>query len=94
MKLEVTKIEFLPSEDQNSREVIRVSIQTAEERLAIRAFHKKITGLLPIYVYKDKNLGYIISLNDRFLENLNKQKQEYDELVKQNPSTRVYKDSD
>lgn len=93
MKLEVTKIEFLPSEDDHSREVIRVSIQTAEERLALRAFHKKITRLLPIYVYKDKNLGYTIQLNDKFLENLNKQKQEYDELVKQNPNTRIYKKS-
>ena len=92
MKLEVKAIEIIPRPDKHSRSVIVIRVQTAEERLAEKAFHKKITSLPPIYVYKTERMGgYEIEITDNFIKNIEKQKKEYEELAKQNPSTRIYK---
>lgn len=85
MKLEVVKIEGYPNSKQ-----IHIKLMTANERLAMSAFHSLIHKTPTIVASKENRQGnWMIEIPDDFFEQMKKQQEDFNELVKQNPDTRI-----
>ena len=84
MKFELQGVLFSPNGD------ITIQVDTAEERIAQSVFHCLIQGLPDIVIRKDETFGYTFEIPDNFMESLEKQKEDYNELLKKNPNTKIY----
>ena len=85
MKLEVVKIEGYPNSKQ-----IHISLMSGNERLALNVFHSLIHKTPTIVASKEnRQKNWMIEIPDDFFEQMRKQQEDFNELVKQNPDTRI-----
>ena len=85
LKLEVMKIEHYPENN-----AFHVQLWSGNERLAMSAFHSLITKLPKIIITPQKNYGgYTVEIPDNLFEIIDKQREEFNELIEQNPNTTV-----